>query len=879
LKKTGSKLATNESSFQTENSVCYYKNLISLHTEEIARDFRNGAPIFDLLRSRSDLIDQILLSSWNHFLSADTQKFTMIAIGGYGRRELQPFSDIDLLILHEDEVSEKHNHELENFVRFLWDIGLKLGHRVSTLEECVESARSDQVYTTALLESRLLSGSKALFKTMKDRTGPDNIWPSDEFYEVKIVEQQERYAKFNETGFNLEPNVKEGPGGLRDIQLIAWLKKRQFRTATLRELVDRECLTLNEYEELMDGQIFLNQIRFALHLLTGRPENRLLFDFQNQIAEQFGYQDTKESSAVEQFMRKYYLTVMAVERLSDMLLQLLRELIVKKDETQKVEPINFRFRSVGKFIEATSPSVFKENPLALLEVFLLQQQIPSLRGIRASTIQLIRESLPLIDEKFRANSNACRMFMEILSQRSGVTHQLCKMNCYGVLPAYMPAFAHIVGRIQYDLFHIYTVDQHTLFLVGNLRSFALEKNREELPLCNDIFMLIPKPSLLYIAALMHDIAKGKGGDHSVIGEKIAIEFCTRHGLTRHETELVAWLVRYHLIMSMTSQKKDLKDPNVIHEFATLVGTMERLNYLYLLTVADIRATNPQIWNSWKDSLLKELYIATQRALHRGLENPVDQDIRIKTSRDEARSILTRLGVSAATIDSVWKHFGDEYFLRYSTDEAVWHTIALSARDQDELPLVVVRPQSQRGSVEVLLYARDQEHLFSRSTAILDQLGLTILDARIVTTRNGRVINSYLVLEQSGEAIRDIYRQHQICRDLQNRISAPGTISSNGGRRVSRQARYFPISPDIVFDDEPTSGHTLLELTASDQPGLLSKIGRVFDRFDIQVHQAKITTIGNRAEDVFYISDKNNQPISDEDLRENIRQSIIGMISQ
>ncbi|MGH8552550.1 MAG: [protein-PII] uridylyltransferase, partial [Methylococcales bacterium] len=545
--------------------------------------------------------------------------------------------------LHPDPVTDHHQHRLENYVRFLWDIGLKLGHCVSTLDECEESARTDQIYTTALIESRLLYGSDDLFDAMKTRTGPDNIWPSTDYFDAKIAEQQERYRKFNDTGFNLEPNVKEGPGGLRDIHMICWLKKRHFRSDTLRELVNRDCITLNEYDELMDGQDFLSRVRFALHILTGRPENRLLFDFQSRLAEQFGFQDSRESSAVEQFMQKYYRTVTAVERLSDMLLQLFRELIfvgdltkfdggtlskklqlvrelifVGDDDTRRVEPINRRFQSFGRFIEVTDPRVFEENPLALLEVFLLQQKNPRLKGIRATTIRYIREALPLIDERFRQDPAAARMFMEILSQPSGITHQLCLMNRYGVLPSYMLAFEHIVGRIQYDLFHIYTVDQHTLFLIGNLRAFAIDSVTNELPFCKDIFRLIAKPPLLYIAALMHDIAKGKGGDHSLIGEQIAIDFCARHGLTQHEIDLVAWLVRYHLIMSMTAQKKDLSDPGVIHEFASLVGTMERLNYLYLLTVADIRSTNPQMWNSWKDSLLRDLYIATQKTLRRGL---------------------------------------------------------------------------------------------------------------------------------------------------------------------------------------------------------------------------------------------------------------------
>lgn len=864
--------------FIEEDSVRHYKNVIHRHTEQIADQFRCGAPIFDLLKSRSDLIDDILVSGWRHFLDSDPDCFALIAVGGYGRRELHPYSDIDLLIIHKTTVNEQQINALENFMRFLWDIGLKLGHRLSTLDQCEESAKSDQVYTTALIESRLLYGSDFLFESMNLRTGPDYIWPSTQFFDAKIKEQKERYAKFNDTGYNLEPNVKESPGGLRDIQMIAWLKKRHYRTNTLRELVDEKCLTGNEYDELMTGQDFLCKIRFALHTLTGRAENRLLFDFQTQLAERFGYKNTPESSAVEQFMQNYYRTVMAVERLSEMLLQLFREEIFGDYENLEVEPINRRFQSVGKFLEVTNTGVFSDYPPALLEIFLLHQQIPGLIGIRASTIRLIRENLSLIDDQFRSNPATSRIFMEILSQRDGITHQLRRMNRYGVLAGYMPAFGHIVGRIQYDLFHVYTVDQHTLFLIRNLRRFALDKHNDELPFCNDVFMLIAKPALLYLAALLHDIAKGKGGDHSVLGEKIAMEFCKQHRLTKHQTELVAWLVRHHLIMSMTAQKKDLSDSEVIHEFATLVGTIERLNYLYLLTVADIRATNPQMWNSWKDSLLKELYFATQRALRRGLDNPVDQTLSIKNSRQEALSTLSRLGLSHSTIESVWENFGDNYFLRYSTEEAVWHTIAISSSDPEELPLVLLRPQHQRGSVEILLYSEDHDHLFSQSTDILDQLGLTILDARIVTTKNERVVNSYLVLEQSGEAIRDLYREHQICHELQKGMSTPQRDCLNHSRKVSRQARYFPISPTVVFEKEARQQNTLLELTAADQPGLLSKIGRAFNRFDIQVHQAKITTIGNRAEDVFYISDQNNQPIDSEDLREAIRQAVLEVVN-
>jgi len=879
LNKNTIETQTCDTAFVAKNPISHYKETIRQHTEQISGAFWSGAPVSDLLHSRSDLLDGILINSWNHYLAKDLDCFTLVAIGGYGRREMHPYSDIDILLLHCDNIDQKQAHTLEDFLRLLWDIGLKLGHRVSTVDECRESALEDQVYTTALLESRLLYGPADLFEGMKEQTGPDSVWSSTEFFEAKIEEQRKRYARYNDTGFSLEPNVKEGPGGLRDFQTIAWLKKRHYRTDTLRELVDEKRLTTKEYEELLAGQEFLWKIRFALHILTGRAEDRLMFNLQTRLAEQFGYEDTAKSSAVEQFMQNYYRTVMNVERLSEMLLQLFGEDIFAEEKAVETEPINLHFQSVGKFIEVTKNTVFEEYPPALLEIFLLEQQIPSLKGIRASTIRLIGESLSLIDDDFRKNPACCQIFLEILSQRKGVTKQLRHMTHYGVLSAYLPAFGHIVGRIQYDLFHVYTVDQHTLFLIRNLRRFALDEHNNELPFCNGIFMLIARPALLYLAALMHDIAKGKGGDHSVLGEKIARQFCRTHRLTGHETDLVAWLVRHHLLMSMTAQKKDLSNPKVIHEFATRMGTIERLNYLYLLTVADIRATNPEMWNSWKDSLLKELYRAAHKMLHKGINFPLDQHKRIRNSRREAHSTLERLGLSGEAIDLVWKDFGDDYFRRYSTDEAVWHTIAISSSNPRDLPLVILRPQNQRGAVEILLYTLDEDHLFSRSTAILDQLGLTILDARIVTTSNTRVINSYLVLEQSGEPIRDLYRAHQICHEIKDRMSTPARKAGNNIRRATRQVRYFPITPTIVFDDEPIDGTTLMELTAADQPGLLSKIGQAFNRFNLKVHQAKIMTIGSRAEDIFYLSDHKNQPIESETLQEDIRQALIETISQ
>ncbi len=512
--------------------------------------------------------------------------------------------------------------------------------------------------------------------------------------------------------------------------------------------------------------------------------------------------------------------------------------------------------------------------MAILEIFLLLQQSPSLKCIRAGTIRLIRKSLDLIDDEFRHNKQANRLFIEILRQPRGITHQLKRMNRYGVLAAYLPDFANIVARMQYDLFHIYTVDEHTLFVIRNLRRFALDKHSKELPFCNNIFLLTPKPDILYIAALFHDIAKGRGGDHSTLGEKIAQDFCEQHDLSKQDTKLITWLVRNHLLMSMTAQRKDISDPDVIHTFALLVGSIQYLNYLYLLTVADIRATNPSLWNAWKDSLLKDLYIATHRALHRGLQNPVARSERIKENKKEANRELIKLGITKAAISKSWQHLSEDYFLRYSPDEIAWHTIAIAASTEQELPLVLLRPQTERGSAEIFIYTRNETQIFSICTATLDHLGLTILDARIITTEDQYVLNSFQVLEQSGEAINDLYREIHICDSLRQGLIAKQVKISKNIHKQSRQAKHFPIETSVTFLDTPSKKHTIIELITTDHAGLLSTIGKAFNELDIQLHDAKITTIGSRAEDMFYVTDQNNLPICDEQEQQRIRITIM-----
>ncbi len=860
-----------------------HKALIQANNAELARQFQADASIAALIQARADFIDGLLVAAWHRLGGAYSETLALVAVGGYGRRELHPYSDIDILLLLNDPPHPHGDCAWEQavmaFYHFLLDIGLTLGHSVRTVEECVQAARDDQTVMTNLMEARFLAGSKPLFDAIMLRTGPEHLWPTAQFFAAKMAEQQVRYHKYHDTAYTLEPNVKEGPGGLRDIQIIGWIVKRHHRSADLRDLIVQGWLTEAEFAELQAAQEFLWRIRFALHTLTGRREDRLLFEYQRELADQFGYSGEKPNEAVEQFMQHYFRTVVGLERLNEMVLQLFAEIMLNGDQEAPTVPINPSFQSVNNYLEARHSQVFKETPRALLEIFLILQQNSDLQGIRASTIRLIRQHLCLIDEGFRNDPQACGLFMEILRQPGGITHQLRRMNRYGLLAAYLPAFSNVVGRMQYDLFHVYTVDEHTLFVVRNLRRFALDKHSEDHPHCNELFPLIEKPELLYIAGLMHDIAKGSGGDHSEVGEAIAGEFCRRHRLGHREVELVQWLVRNHLLMSMTAQRKDISDPEVIHEFATKIGDPDRLNHLYLLTVADIRATNPSLWNTWKGALLHELFTSTRRAFRSGLEKPADMEDRVRVAREDTLEVLHRLGISGEAVERIWPMLSDDYFLRFHPEEIAWHTVAIATCGPDELPLVLLRPLSQRGCAEIFIHARNQDFIFANSTAVLDQLGLTILDARIITTRNGYVMNSYQVLEQTSEPIKDQRRQTQICSRMRQCLLDISAEPPQVQRLQKRQNRNFPVSTQVYFHPEAQQRTTILELIATDRPGLLSKVGQAFGRVGIRLHDARISTIGSRAEDIFRITDRQDRPLADDSLKRRLRDALIEVIGE
>jgi [protein-PII] uridylyltransferase len=838
----------------------YRETLQRGHTQLKERFFAEDS-IDELVHARAALVDSVLAEAWPAQMQGKSSDWSLVAVGGYGRGELHPCSDVDVLLLVPSAADTGDRALIERFVAFLWDIGLEVGHSVRTVEECVEECRRDVGVMTTLLESRLLAGNAALLDTMRAATAPEHVWSAHAFFEAKVAEQTERHLKANDTAYNLEPNVKTGPGGLRDIQSIAWVAKRIFALDTLDDLSSRGFLSSAELRRLKHAQSFLWKVRFGLHVLTGRREDRLLFDHQITLARAFGYEDASYTLAVEQLMQRYYRTVMDVSLLNELLLQLFREALVTVDAPPR--PLNARFQVHDGSLEAVDDEVFARAPAAMLELFALLQQNPEIKGVRAATMRSVGRSLWLIDEEFRQNPRHHRLFLEILRAPVGVTHELRRMNTYGVLGRYIPAFGRIVGRMQYDLFHAYTVDAHTLFVVSNLRRFAIPRYDHELPELSRIMQQLPKQEVIYLAALFHDIAKGRGGDHSELGAVDAEAFCLEQGLSRYDARLVAWLVRNHLLLSITAQKQDIADPEVINGFAKKVGDEAHLDYLYVLTCADVRGTNPKLWNSWKESLFHQFYERVKHALRRGLESPLDQDELVQETCSAARRMLIERSISDREIDSVWSRLTDSYFLRHRPDEVAWHTQLLAEREpgSDE-PLVALQLRSRSGTTGVLIYSRPRRHGFARTTAVLDQLGLTVVDARISPTGDGFSLDLYHVLEDDGAPIADGDREREIERALWRSLQRPEDTPLSVSRRVPRQARMFHTPTLIVVSVDERNQRSVLELTAGDRPGLLCDVGRALMDERVELHAAKIMTVGERAEDVFYLTDFENRPLDE-----------------
>jgi [protein-PII] uridylyltransferase len=823
--------------------------------------FARGVNPSLLVHQRAWLVDQILKQAWTRLVGPH-HELALLAVGGYGRGELHPGSDVDVLILLKQGSAEDWRGPIEHFVTVLWDIGLQVGHSVRNIDECAEQATRDITIATSLMEARLLWGDGHMFEALAAAVSPANVWPSARFFEAKLHEQIRRHRKFHDALSNLEPHVKEGPGGLRDIQTIAWVAKRHFGASTLHDLVRHGFLTESEYQTLAAGQDFLWKVRWGLHTLAKRREDRLLFHHQKALAELFGYQPTQNRLPVEHFMKDYYVTVTELSRLNEMLLHLFQEAILHASDNPQPTPLNRRFRVRRGFIETVDDRVFQRYPFALLEIFLLLQQNADIHGVSAATIRLIRDHRHLINDRFRNDMRNRSLFMEILREPRGVTHELRRMNRYGILAAYIPAFGKVVGLMQYDLFHVYTVDEHSLMVLRNLRRFTVAEFAHEVPFCSKLITQIPKPELLYLAGLFHDIAKGRGGDHSKLGAEEAFNFCLQHGLSNYDSRLVAWLVRQHLLMSSTAQRQDTSDPEVVATFAQVVGDQTHLDYLYLLTVADIRGTNPALWNSWKDVLLMSLYSATRRVFRRAVGEPINRFQRISEVQTRARAYLSDAGLSDKDIDQIWHGLSDEYFLRHSAEEACWHTEAI-ATNTEPLPLVLVRDDTGRGASAIFVYTQDQDYLFAAATGTLSQLGLDILDARIMTTDTGQVLDTFTVLDAAGQPLQDAFQIRDIERRLHDALSNPSKQNVLAPRPIPRRLKAFTVPAEVTFSTDFVDKVTVMDLVATDRPGLLAMVGRALAECEVRLNSAKIATFGERVEDVFFITDRQRRPLRDE----------------
>ncbi len=844
-----------------------FKEALKQGTDQIHALFDSGAHIKDVIHLQTSLIDNVLQLIWDHFFSIEQrQTMALVAVGGYGRGELHPKSDIDIMVLLKDGESRALNEDISGFITQLWDLGLDIGHSVRTVDECISESINDLTVITNLMEARLLSGNTILFTLMTESIAPDKTWSAYHFFQAKMKEQATRRARFHDTAYRLEPNLKESPGGLRDIQTIGWISKRYFGTEQLYDLVNEDFLNNEEYESLVEGQYLLWKIRYLLHRMSNRREDRLLFDYQRDLAHRFGHTDDEFNRSIEAFMQSYYRTVMRMQRLNEIILQRFQEVLKDLRAPSIIMPINERFQINNGYLEARSETIFDTTPVAMLEIFQIYARSMEIKGIRANTIRLIRHNLHKIDDTFRDSIEARQMFMQIFRDPKKLTRKLRRMNRYGVMAAYLPDFENIVGKMQYDLFHIYTVDEHTTRVIRNLRRFALPSFRDELPHCSMIMDQIRKPELLYIIGLFHDIAKGRGGDHSELGAEAVITFCENHFINKEDTELVQWVVRNHLIMSMTAQRRDISDPEVVHDFATRVGSRRKLNHLYLMTVADIRATNPELWNSWKENLIRDLFKFTARALHRGLDAPIDKDTAIQQKTKDALLLLDGKQTAAEKkqAQQLWDGLGEEYFLRYFPDEIAWHSSEILSHNE-ETPLIAVRHESERGTTEVLIFTHDHEHLFSLLVAELDSLGLNILAANIGTTSNECALNTFSILERDGKPISSNDRVADIKAGLQNCLISPDKLPHLQEQFVPRRLRHFQFEPIITIDNEVSERFTSIYIEAADRPGILSRIGRCFLEADILVHSAKVSTLGEKIEDVFLVSDQNHKQLQNDKL--------------
>ena len=817
--------------------------------------------IHALLRKLSRLADGLLCTLWQR--AALPPGLVLAAVGGYGREQLFPYSDIDVLVLLPGDLPQPEavRTQIEGFIRSCWDAGLEIGSSVRTVEECLAEAANDVTVQTSLLEARRVCGDAALFAHFEHQFGAQ--LDPHAFLTAKTLEMRQRHTKHENTPYALEPNCKESPGGLRDLHLILWVARAAGLGRSWPELAESGLATPYEVRQIQRNEALLFMVRARLHALAGRREDRLVFDLQTAVAESLGYRSQAPDGtrlalrASEALMRRYYWAAKAVTQLCQILLLNIEDRL--NPPAQAPQPINERFLDRGGMIEVASDDLYQRDPHAILETFLLYQSSTGLQNLSARTLRALYNARGVMDAAFRRDPVNRAAFMRILQQPSGITHAMRLMNQTSVLGRYLWPFRRIVGQMQHDLFHAYTVDQHILMVLRNARRFFIAEHAHEYPFCSQLAGGWDKPWVLFTAALFHDIGKGRGGDHSQIGAVEARRFCRQHGVAREDTRLIEFLVREHLTMSNVAQKQDLSDPDVITAFAQRVGNERYLTALYLLTVADIRGTSPKVWNAWKGKLLEDLYRYTLRAL--GGRAP-DAGAEVEGRKREALQMLALHALPHNAHKGLWDTLDVSYFMRHEAADIAWHTRHLSRHVGTPQPVVRARQSLAGEGLQVLVYAADQSDLFARICGYFDRAGFSILDARVHTANNGYALDTFQVV---SDALQGHYREltHMVENDLMQAIVQGGPLPEPGRRRVSRRVKSFPITPRVTLRPDEKAQRWLLGISASDRAGLLYLVARVLARHGLSVQLAKVSTLGERVEDTFLVQGP--------ELQNNLRQ--------
>ena len=813
--------------------------------ERLRDAFLAGGGTARLLRDHARLVDVVARKV---LAAADLPRgLALVAVGGYGRGQLFPHSDVDVMLLLPQAATAEDGDRIEQFLLALWDVGLEVGHAVRTVDECVSDAAADATIRTSLLEHRLVAGNRRLYAAFdKAFAGALDVRA---FYEAKALEQQQRHLKHHDAAYNLEPNVKESPGGLRDLQAVIWIARAAGLGRSWKELAQAGLITADEARDVTRQEHFIAALRIRLHYLAGRREDRLVFDQQTALAAQLGLADTPAKRATEQLMQRYYRAARLVRQVNTVLLKNLHAKLFPIPA--EPVPIDGEFVAIDELLHVRDQRLFERRPSAMLDAFLHMQAHPELKGMSARTLRALWRNRHRIDAGFRRDPHNREAFLRLFRAKRGILHELRRMNLYDVLGHYLPPFGRIVGQMQHDLFHVYTVDEHILMVIRNLRRFTEAQHAHEYPLCSRLIADFERPEVLYLAGLFHDIAKGRGGDHSALGGRDARRFCRDHGLPDDDADLVVWLVEQHLAMSSTAQKQDTYDHAVVQAFAARMGTLRRLTALYLLTVADIRGTSPKVWNAWKAQLLEELFHAARRVIEGGAAATALADT-LTGRQHEARRLLNLHAVPEGAESALWRQLDTAYFQRHSADEIAWHARHLHWRVDRPQPVVKARLLPSGAGVQVLVYLPDQKELFARVCGFFGRARLSILEAKVHTTRHGYALDTFLVHDAHDDAPprRETlqYVEHELARILveQAQLAPP----EDG--RVSRRVRHFPLSPQVQMFPDDKGTHYILEIVASDRPGLLARIAYVLAKANVNVVSAKINTLGERAEDVFLV---------------------------